>query len=380
MLIEEVSAKKILNSRGEETIEVSVNGCRASSPGGKSIGKFETKPYQESLDASINSINSLQFPFDINSFADLKKVENAICKKYNLRYANNFGANALFALESAILKALAKSKNKQLWEIINPKARNFPIPVGNAIGGGLHSQKFKIHPLFQEFLIIPDEFSFKENVRVMSEIYGKIGKFLTAIEKNDEGAWQVPMNNGQALETLSKFSNQVRLGIDVAASSFFRNNLYVSKEKSLDEESQIKYINNIIEKYNIFYVEDPLQEEMFHAFSRIHKKHLVVGDDLTATQLGRLKEAIRCSSINAMIIKPNQNGSLLEVAKIIALCKENKIKTIFSHRSGETMDTSIADYAFAFGADFIKIGISTVWREAKLKRMIDIENSFHQIE
>ena len=142
-----------------------------------------------------------------------------------------------------------------------------------------------------------------------------------------------------------------------------------------NRESQIIYMNNLVEDYDLYYIEDPLQEEDFTGFSQIKKKHLVVGDDLTATQIPRLKEAIKHNSINAMIIKPNQNGSLLELKKIFDLCKANNIKTIISHRSGETMDASIADYAFAFEADFIKCGISTAWREAKLKRMIEIENS-----
>ena len=102
---------------------------------------------------------------------------------------------------------------------------------------------------------------------------------------------------------------------------------------------------------------------------------MVVGDDLTATHLERVKKAIKQRSISAMIVKPNQNGSLLEVGDIVDLCKKHKIKTVMSHRSGETMDDALADYAFAFGVDFIKCGIATKWREAKLNRMIDIENS-----
>ena len=119
-----------------------------------------------------------------------------------------------------------------------------------------------------------------------------------------------------------------------------------------------------------------MQEEDFDAFSQINKKNtLVVGDDLTATHISRVEKAIKNKSINAMIIKPNQNGSLLEVKKIFDICKKKGIKTILSHRSGETMDSALADYAFGFGADFIKCGISTPWREIKLQRMIEIENS-----
>jgi len=375
MLIKEIKAEKIPDSRGQPTIKVTIDGVAASSPSGKSTGKYENKPYNTSLDFSIEEINHLNFDFEIKTFDDLKKVENFICKKYHFRNARQFGANALFALESAILKALAKSKNKQLWQIINPKASKFPVPVGNAIGGGLHSTKFKVHPIFQEFLIIPNESSFSKNVKIMREVYEGIGTILKASEKNDEGAWQAAINNKEALEVLSKFKNRIRIGIDAAVSSFFRSDKYCYESKLLDSESQIIYMNNLIDKYDIFYLEDPLHEEDFMGFSRINKKHLVVGDDLTATQIPRLKEAIKHNSINAMIIKPNQNGSLLEVKKVFDLCKANNIKTILSHRSGETMDASLADYAFAFEADFIKTGISTAFREAKLRRMIEIENS-----
>ena len=375
MIIKEVKAEKIPDSRGQPTIKVTIDGVAASSPSGKSTGKYENKPYNTSLDFSVEEINHLNFDFEIKTFDDLKKVENFICKKYHFRNARQFGANALLALESAILKALAKSKNKQLWQIINPKASTFPVPVGNAIGGGLHSTKFKVHPIFQEFLIIPNESSFSKNVKIMREVYEGIGTILKATEKNDEGAWQAPINNKQALDVLSKFNNRIRIGIDAATSSFFRSDKYCYESKLLDSESQIIYANNLIDKYDIFYLEDPLHEEDFMGFSRINKKHLVVGDDLTATQIPRLKEAIKHNSINAMIIKPNQNGSLLEVKKVFDLCKANNIKTILSHRSGETMDASLADYAFAFEADFIKTGISTAFREAKLRRMIEIENS-----
>ena len=376
MLIKEIKAEKIPDSRGQSTIKVTIDGAAASAPSGKSTGKYETKPYNTSLDFSIEEINHLNFDFEINKFEDLKKVENFICKKYKFRNARQFGANVLFALESAILKALAKSKNKQLWQIVNPKAKSFPVPVGNAIGGGLHSARFKVHPVFQEFLIIPNENTFRENANLMKKIYGEIGILLKTEEKNDEGAWQAPIGNKEALDLLSRFKSKIKIGIDVAASSFYKNERYNYGAKALNRESQIHYLNSLVEKYEIYYLEDPLQEEDFTGFSSIKQKNLVVGDDLTATQIPRLKEAIKNKSINALIVKPNQNGSLLELQKVFEMCKTNGIKTILSHRSGETMDAALADYAFAFGADFIKCGISTVFREAKLRRMIEIEASF----
>jgi enolase len=373
MQVKEVRARKIRDSRGEDTIEVSVNGCKASAPEGKSKGKYETPPYYQSLEWNVQAMNKLFIKTEITSFFDLEKVEEIISYACDFDNTKQFGANALFALESAILKALAKEQKKELWQIVNEKAKRFPIPVGNAIGGGVHSLKFESYPVFQEFLLIPRERSVKENLKIMQSIYNKIGKALKSRKKNDEGAWQCSLNEDEILEFLSKFREKINIGIDVAASSFFRDEFYGYNELSLGRADQIKYINELIRKYNLFYVEDPLDEEDFEGFSEINKEKLIVGDDLTATNLNRLQRAIIHRSINAMIIKPNQNGSLLELKKIFDVCRKSKIKTILSHRSGETMDDALADYAFGFQADYIKCGISTKWREVKLKRLAEIE-------
>lgn len=374
--IKEVRAKKIKDSRGEFTIEVSLNGCKASSPSGKSTGKYETPCWNKSIDWNIKAINSLNELKDlkIDSFSDLKKVEFLIRKKFRFDDAKKFGANALFALESAILKALAKENNQQLWEVINPSAKTMPVPVGNAIGGGLHSHN-KDHPVFQEFLIIPKAKRIIQNVEIMEDIYKRLKILTHSKSVNDEGALQVSLTDEEVLHLLHHFKEKVNIGIDCAASSFYNDCFYRYNKLLFSENMQVKYINHLIEKYNIFYLEDPISEEDFKNFSRITKKHLIVGDDLTATHISRLKKAIENDSINAMIIKPNQNGSLLELAEIFKICKANNIKTILSHRSGETLDNALADYAFAFQSDFIKCGIETKWRKAKLSRLIEIERS-----
>ena len=211
----------------------------------------------------------------------------------------------------------------------------------------------------------------------MNSIYKKLKSLVKAKEKNDEGAWQTSLSNEQILQILSKFKN-IKIGLDIAASSFYKNKKYRYKNKSLNTKAQISYINNLIKQYSLFYIEDPIEENDFSGFSKIAKssQHFIVGDDLTATHISRLKKAISQNSINAMIIKPNQNGSLIELKEIFDFCKKHNIKTILSHRSGETIDSALADYAFAFQADFIKTGISTKYRQVKLKRLIEIEKSF----
>lgn len=374
MKIKKISAKKIRDSRNEYTIEVSVNGCKASSPSGKSTGKYETPCWHKSLDWNIKAIKSLKIDFDFSSFDDLKKVEHLIKKQFNLKDAKQFGANALYALESAILKALAKSKKKQLWQIINENATKMPVPVGNAVGGGLHSHASG-HPVFQEFLLIPKSESIKENVNMMNKVYAELKKIFKAKNINDEGAIETSSEEEEILSFLSDFKEDVNIGIDVASSSFFKKEKYKYSDKSLNREEQIDYINELIKKYNILYCEDPLEEEDFNGFSKVDKRNMIVGDDLTATHKSRLLKAIKTKAINAMIIKPNQNGSLVELKEIFDICKKNNIKTILSHRSGETLDSALADYAFGFQSDYIKCGIATPWREAKLKRLIEIEKN-----
>ena len=219
MIVQSLSARRIKDSRNKDTIEVSVNGCKASSPSGESTGKYETPSYLNSLSWNIREINKLRIPFEINSFDDLHKVEEQIKIKFELDNAKRFGANALFALESALLKALAKDKKLELWQVINPEASRMPVPVGNAIGGGMHSNE-KHSTIFQEFLLIPKEESLRENVRIMKEVHKKLKSVLGSKKVDDEGAWQTSFDEDILLSILSNYK-EIKIGIDVAASSFF---------------------------------------------------------------------------------------------------------------------------------------------------------------
>jgi len=379
MQFEKVGAKFIKDSRGQDTIEVTVNGCSASSPSGKSTGKYESKTYYHDIRTCVAFLHGWNDKVSLKSFSDLEKVEKIIMNKLGIVDARLFGGNALFAFEAAILKALAQSQNKQVWQVINSRARRFPRPVGNAIGGGLHSSQFKDHPVFQEFLLIPKEKTFEKNVETMTDTYNQLGRLLRSREVNDEGAWHVPLPDERVLESLDAFASAVDFGIDVAATSFHKEGLYDYKLVDYTKEAQIEHISTLAKRYSLLYVEDPVEEEDFEGFAELKKlipDTLVVGDDLTVTHLDRVKKAVKEKAISGLIIKPNQTGSLLEVREIVAFCKKHDIKMVFSHRSGETLDNVLADLAFGFGADFIKCGIATQWREAKLNRLIEIEKSF----
>ena len=384
MIIKGVDAKSILNSRKEKTIQVFIKtdfgNFSASAPQGKSTGKHETKPYKKSLEEDIKTIKKFSDYFSeeiLEGFDDLKRIEDIV--------EGHIGANTLFALESAALKAIAKEMKKEIWELINPNAKIFPRLVGNCIGGGGHSKLVNNKkPDFQEFLLIPNMKSVKENLEKNKKLKEEI-KFLLKNkddkfkgEKNDEDAWSTSLNEKEVFDILKKL--EAPIGVDVAASSFFKRKKYYYENPKLDRirEEQFDYISNLIKNFGLFYIEDPFEEEDFESFAKLLKKFpdsLIVGDDLTVTNPKILEKAINLKSINAVIVKPNQNGSLIEVKRVCELARKNNIKIVFSHRSGETEENILADLAFGFQADFFKCGITGKERLSKINRLIEIEKS-----
>jgi enolase len=388
MQIKEVKARAVRDSRGEKTIAVSVNGCVTIAPSGKSVGKYEAAPYALSLEEDIKIINGLEIHTDISKFSDLDRIEKFL--------GNKIGANTLYAFEASIMKALARESGKELWQVLNPslnaRVAKFPRVLSNTIGGGVHSIG-KEKPDFQEFLFVCNaEPSRALEINTLAyEEARQILKTLSSEEtrKNDETAWMTNLGNEQVLEVMKDVQENIfesmgvhiDIGIDIASSQFFKHNSYDYNNpgKVRDRKKQIFYIADLIKKYNLFYVEDPLDEEDFkgHAelLEEVRRKCLIVGDDLTTTNPARLLEAIKRRAISGIIIKPNQIGSLLQVYKVIELAKKNKIYTIISHRSGESVDDTIADIAFAWQTDFIKTPVIGKERIAKVKRLVEIENS-----
>jgi enolase len=384
MIVKRVNAKEIKDSRGEKTIFVSietdVGKFSASAPNGKSRGKYEAKPYKKDLKGDIKTLKEIGSYFSediLEKFEDLKRIEDIT--------EGHVGANTTFALESAILKAMAKEQKKEIWQLLSPSTKKFPRLVGNCVGGGKHSKLIdKKRPDFQEFLLIPKtssvEEAFEKNKKAREITKFELQKKDSSFQGNvsDEKGWQTSLNEKNILELLEKTSPF--LGLDVAASSFYKRKKYHYENPVLQRtsEEQLFYLSNLISNFNLFYIEDPFEEEDFVSFSKLLKefpKSLIVGDDLTVTNLKRLKKAVKEKSINALIVKPNQNGSLIEVAEVCNYAKENNIKIIFSHRSGETQESILADLAFGFQAEFIKCGITGKEREVKIKRLIEIEKN-----
>jgi enolase len=388
VIVKEVSAKVINDSRGEKTIEVkiktNVGVFSASSPQGKSTGKNAVKVYKKDPDKDVKKLNQFSDYFQediIENFDDLKRIEDII--------DGHVGANGTFALESAVVKALAKENKKEVWEFImgkdSVKKINFPRLVGNCVGGGKHSEEIEgKKPDFQEFEIIPNkktvEDNFESNKKSKEQteqlLKEKDEKFLG--KKNDENAWMTSLNDKEVLDVLSNL--KVPLGLDVAASGFCKRKKYSYQNPMLkrDSEEQFGYLANLIKNYNLFYIEDPFDEEDFESHALLLKRFpnsLIVGDDLIVTSSKRLKKAIDMKAVNAIIVKPNQCGSLLEVKRVVELAKENNIALVFSHRSGETDEAILADLAVGFKADFFKCGTEGDVRIKKIERLIEIEKS-----
>ena len=298
VVIKSVDAKSIFDSRREKTVYVSVKTdvgvfC-ASSPNGKSKGKNEARSYVKSLDEDIKMLKKFSDYFskeNINKFDDLRRVEDVVDRQ--------IGANTLFALESAILKAVAKEQKKEIWQLINPNARKFPRLVGNCIGGGKHSKSIK-KPDFQEFLLVPNMKSVKENWEKSKKLKEE-AKYLLKIrdekfkgEKNDEDAWNTNLNEKEVFDIITSFD--IPVGVDVAASSFVKREKYLYENPLLKrtKDEQFDYLSNLIKNFNLFFVEDPFGEEDFESFAKLLKKYpasLIVGDDLTTTNLNRFEKA-----------------------------------------------------------------------------------------
>jgi enolase len=400
MFIRGASCKIIKNSRGEKTLEMTLKTFKgsvwASAPAGKSRGKREVEPWSEQgVEESYRKLQRFcklieHKNFMIRQLSDLQMVLDII-KRFE-QHMGSLGGNTTYVIETVFLKAAAQDHNRELWQFIHEGMGggshvHMPMPVGNCIGGGQHSRLVKGRkPDFQEFLLIPKEKTFGRAVTVNLKAYDEAKHLLKAGSRNDENAWQTDKTNEEVLEVLASIAKKhnLRIGLDVASSTFFSHGKYHYKNKELirDRVDQVEYLAKLSKKYKLFYLEDPLDEDDFSSFKELlsdvdSKKCMIVGDDLTTTHLADVERAVHAKAINAMIIKPNQVGDMLEVAKVVQYCRKHKITMIFSHRSGDTMDDALADYCVGFGGHFIKCGIYGRERLIKLKRIMDIEKSLN---
>lgn len=376
MRVRTVRARVIKNSRGEDAIEVTVNKrYTASTPSGASRGKYEVSPFSHrGVQFSVTFVN--KYPhfsrLSLDEFGDLAVFDSLLPV---------IGGNAVLALQLACLKAMAQG---DVYRFLNPRAKKLPIPLGNCVGGGAHTHGQHV-PDVQEYLLVPQGKTFAERMMVNQGIYDLVGRLAGARARNDEGAYVLQVSDENVFRFLTmvldgaeRMGLRAALGIDLAASQLFVRGAYhyhhlSSHAKVLSRREQIALVRQWIKDYHLVYVEDPLDEEDFDGFSQINTQALVCGDDLVATNLERLKLAHKKRSVNCVIVKPNQAGSLVKTWRVVQYCQKNDIMMVISHRSGETMDTSIAHLAVAWKVPYIKCGIHGKEREVKLQELVRIE-------
>ena len=401
-VIEDVMARKVFNSRGEETIEVDIvttDGFgRAGAPAGASKGKAEVVSYPEGgVDAAITKLEELIAPELIGMDAEEQNEIDALLHEIDeTENFGNVGGNTVFAISLATAEAAATSYDLPLFQYLSGYLANeLPYPLGNVLGGGKHALGKTTD--IQEYLVIPFKArSFAEAAKANIMVHQKVGAFLRKADqkftggRGDEGAWAPNIENEEALKIVVKACEEVseeqgiecRACLDVAASSFWnpKESVYVysMEGKKRGSGEQLEFMLQLIEDYNLAYVEDPFDEDDYESFAELTKKVkncLICGDDLFVTNRARLTQGIKMGAGNSLIVKTNQVGTLTDAWETMRLAKRAGYVPVMSHRSGETTDTHIAHLAVGFFCPVIKTGVLHGERVAKINELIRIEEN-----
>jgi enolase len=393
--IEDVVIRKILDSRGNPTVEVGIftkSGYgRAASPSGASTGIYEVVAFpSDGVDSAIEYYRSNVAPklveMDVTEQAEMDSLLLELDGTDNF---SKIGGNLATATSLATAQAAAYCLGLPLYLYLGGAfANSTPYPLGNVFGGGRHAVGGTD---IQEYMALSQGPTVSQSVFANAKVHAAVKKHLRekfpdrAIGKGDEGAWVAKMDNEEALEVVHRSCKEVaesqgfeiRPCLDLAASEFFKDGNYHYKNGKLSTDEQIEFVLHLIDNYNLQLVEDPLNQEDFEGYAKLTKtvksKCVIVGDDIFVTNPKRVKKGISMGSANAVLIKPNQIGTLTDTIKTIKIAHENGYKTVVSHRSGETEDSFIAHLAVAFGSFAIKSGAVGGERTAKLNELIRIE-------
>lgn len=387
MIIEDVLYRVVFDSRGNETVECEVltsdSGASSVAPSGASTGSEEAivvDPYRygEIEDKVSRALVGM-------SVFDQSTVDAALREADGTDNFSEIGGNYAITASLACAKAAANYLGLPLYHYLGGAfASEMPYPLGNVIGGGAHAAGTNI----QEFLIIPvGADTFFDAQMINTRVHKQIKKELTNkgifTAKGDEGGWAAQISDEQAFEIIQaaidkvedELGTKVRIGTDVAATELWDGEHYVYHDKKFTPDEQISYIGELVDKYNLFFVEDPLHEDDFEGFAELTKSVdcMVCGDDLFVTNIKRIEMGVNSGSVNSVLIKPNQIGTLTDTFKAVKLSRDNDYDVVVSHRSGETEDDAIAHLSVAFNAKLIKSGVVGSERLTKLNELIRIE-------
>lgn len=412
--IKNIEAIEVLDSRGNPTIQVEVvteggfSGV-ALVPSGASTGSFEAVELRDNdksrfmgkgVQKAVENVNKkiAKKLMDMNVY-DQRKIDEEMILLDDTLNKSNLGANAILGVSLAVAKAAANSLGMELYNYIGGiNASQLPIPMMNILNGGKHSDN---NINIQEFMIMPvGSITFAERLKRGVEVYHSLKKVLKSkgysVAVGDEGGFAPNLESEEeAIEVILEAVKQagyepkkdICIALDIASTEMYEEAQKIGKtgyyfwktDKFKTTEEMIEYIENLCNKYPIISVEDGLAEEDWEGWKtltqKLGNKIQLVGDDLFVTNAKRLEKGIKENSANAILIKPNQIGTLTETLETIRLAKENGYKTIISHRSGETEDTTIADIAVAINVGQIKTGAPCrTDRVAKYNRLLNIEN------
>lgn len=418
--IVDVQALEILDSRGNPTIQVEVvteGGFRgvASVPSGASTGSFEavelrdgdkSRYFGKGVQKAVENVNKkiAKKIIGMNVY-EQRKIDQELVKLDDTPNKSNLGANSLLGVSLAVAKAATESLNMELYQYIGGiQAKELPVPMMNILNGGKHSDN---NISIQEFMIMPiGEITFQERLKRGVEVYHTLKKVLKekgySVGVGDEGGFAPNLENEEQaldliIEAIKKAGYEpekdIVLALDIASTEMYdeaqkigKEGYYFWKTKQLKtKQEMIQYVIDLCEKYPIVSVEDGLAEEDWESWkeltSKLGDKVQLVGDDLFVTNPKRLRNGIEKNIANAILIKPNQIGTLTETLDTIYMAKSNGYKTVISHRSGETDDTTIADIAVGVNGGQIKTGAPCrIDRVAKYNRLLKIESELNTLQ
>lgn len=411
--IKEIKSREILDSRGNPTLETKIildNGifAKASVPSGASTGiheawelrdgdekRYEGKGVLKAVQNVNNEINKALKGFDVS---DQQKIDKAMIELDGTENKKNLGANAILSVSMAVARTAALDQGIELYEHLAnvfelDKKFRIPSPSFNIFNGGSHADT---NLDFQEFMIMPmKDISVAEKIRMGSEIFHELGRVLKSAgmdtDVGNEGGYAPDIHSSvQAIELIMaaiinagyKPGEDIGLGMDVGASEFYNSEdkKYIFKldQAQFTKNDLIGLYNEWFRKFPIISIEDGLEQDDWEGWRELNKElgghMLLIGDDLFVTNINRLRIGLKEKSANALLVKPNQVGSITETVECVLLAHKHGLKTMASHRSGETSDTFIADLAVALGTDYIKSGsLSRSERLVKYNRLMEIE-------
>ena len=405
-----ITSREILDSRGNPTVETKVytekgNVGVFSVPSGASTGTREALELRDNDERyfgkgvlkAVSNVGIIKEKLIGIEVSEQRKIDEVMIELDGTPNKSNLGANAILSVSVACLKAAALDSGLEVYEYLNRREKRLPYAMYNIINGGKHSSN---NLDIQEFMIVPKFKEFKEGLRAASEIFNQLKSLLIkqglSINVGDEGGFAPDLkSNEDALSLIMKSISEagyipgvnVFIALDVAASSLYNenNDTYKLDNNNLKREELLDYYVSLVKNYPIISIEDPFDENDYEGFKMITevlgKKISIVGDDLFVTNKELLKKGIDNKMCNAILIKLNQVGTFYETLETIVLAKQHNYTTIISHRSGETLDTFIADLAVSLNIPFIKTGsVTRGERVCKYNRLMEIEEELSKNE